>query len=169
MTKSALFWVEQEGQSKPQWQVVPDLVYGQVLKRYRRRRVVRVEYVMQWGVFAELKARLQALSLSGRLNTAFVERVNLTLRQSISLLVRRTWGTAQTPSSLIKLHLAWWQGYYHFVRPHQSLRIAYEASIPRQEGQLVRRYRSRTPAMAGGLANHRWTVRELLSCPLPVG
>jgi IS1 family transposase len=159
-------WVEQEGKRKPQWQVSPDLLYGQVIKRYRRRHVVSVEYVMQWGVLAELKAKLKALGLSGRLNTAFVERVNLTIRQCVSLLTRRTWGTAQTAGGL-RLHLAWWQGYYHFVRPHMSLRIEYTQPIPRQGGQLAKRYRSRTPAMAAGLTRHRWTVRELLSFPLP--
>jgi len=161
-------WVEQEGKRKSQWQVSPDLLYGQVIKRYQRRRVVSVEYVMQWGVLTDLKGRLKALGLSGRLNTAFVERVNLTIRQSVSLLIRRTWGTAQTAGGL-KLHLAWWQGYYHFVRPHLSLRVEYTQPIPRQGGQLARRYRSRTPAMAVGLSHHRWTVKELLSYPLPVG
>jgi len=159
-------WVEQEGKRKPQWQVSPDLQYGQVIKRCRRRRVVRVKYVMQWGVLADLKARLKALGLSGRLKTAFVERVNLTIRQCVSLLTRRTWRTAQTAGGL-RLHLAWWQGYYHFVRPHLSLRTEYEQPIPRKGGQLARRYRSRTPAMAAGLTRHRWTVRELLSFPLP--
>ena len=52
----------------------------QVKKCYRRRRVVRVKYRMQWGVLARLKERLKGLGLSGKLNTAFVERVNLTLR-----------------------------------------------------------------------------------------
>jgi hypothetical protein len=36
---------------------------------------VSIEYRMQWGRFENLKARLQALGLSGKLNTAFVERV----------------------------------------------------------------------------------------------
>ena len=161
-------WVMQEGKRKPQWQVSPGLLYGQVIKRYRRRRVVRVEHVMQWGVLAELKTRLKALGLSGRLNTAFVERVNLTIRQGVSMLIRRTWGTAQTEGGL-KLRLAWWQGYYHFIRPHLSLRMAYVQPIPRKGGQLAKRYRSRTPAMAAGLTDHRWTAKEFLSHPLPVG
>ena len=44
---------------------------------------------------------LKTLGLSGRLNTAFVERVNLAIRQGVSLLVRRTWGTAQTTCQAI--------------------------------------------------------------------
>ncbi len=35
-------------------------------------------------------------------------------------------------------------------------------------GKLVaQRYRQRTPAMAAGRTNRRWTAREVLSCPLP--
>jgi hypothetical protein len=37
-----------------------------------------------------LKARLLTIGLSGRINTSFVERVNLTIRQGVSFLVRRT-------------------------------------------------------------------------------
>ena len=119
-------------------------------------------------MLAELKTRLKALGLSGRLNTAFVERVNLTIRQGVSMLIRRTWGTAQTEGGL-KLRLAWWQGYYHFIRPHLSLRVEYVQPIPRKGGQLAKRYRSRTPAMAAGLTDHRWTAKEFLSHPLPMG
>jgi len=106
------------------------------------------------------------LGLSGRLNTAFVARVNLTIRQGVALLVRRTWGTAQTAGAL-RRHLLWWQGYYHFVHPHQALRQEYAQPLPRQGRQRAQRYRERTPAMAAGLTAHRWTVQEFLSFPVP--
>ncbi len=35
------------------------------------------------------------VGLNGRLNTAFVERVNLTIRRGVAALTRRTWSTAQ--------------------------------------------------------------------------
>ena len=57
--------------------MVPALIYGQVKKTYRRRKVVRVTHVMRCGTVAAFRATLCALGLSGRLNTAFVERVNL--------------------------------------------------------------------------------------------
>jgi hypothetical protein len=38
---------------------------------------------------------LQGLGLSGKLTTAFVVWANLTLRQSVAALIRRTWSTAQ--------------------------------------------------------------------------
>jgi IS1 family transposase len=62
------------------WQVAETLLYGQVQKLYRRRRLVRVRYHMRCGALGDLRGALQALGLSGRLNTAFVERVHLTLR-----------------------------------------------------------------------------------------
>jgi len=95
-----------------------------------------------------------------------VECMNLTIRQGVSLLVRRTWGTAQTAGAL-RLHLLWWQGYYHFVRPHEALRQEYPQPLPRQGRQRAKCYRERTPAMAAGLADHRWTVQEFLSFPVP--
>src|SRR5262249_53733801 len=96
------------------------LIYGQVQKRYRRRRLVRVRQVLRWGTREALQVALQGLGLSGKLNTAFVERVNLTLRQSVAALIRRTWSTMHEAPYLL-LHLDWWRAYYHFVRPPRVL------------------------------------------------
>ena len=68
------------GRKVRQWQVAAGLIYGQVKKSYRRRRLVRVTHVMRLGTEPALKLALQGLGLSGRLNTAFIERVNLTIR-----------------------------------------------------------------------------------------
>ena len=148
------------------WQVEAGLIYGQVKKSYQRRKLVRVTHVMRLGTEAALKAALQGLGLSGRLNTAFIERVNLTVRHGIAALARRTWATAQQSPHLLA-HLEWWRAYYPFVRPHQSLRVA--LMQPRERGgkKVAQRYRQRTPAMAAGRTNRRWTAREVLSSPLP--
>jgi hypothetical protein len=142
------------------------LLYGQVKKTYRRRWLVRVTQVMRCGTRTVLQAALTGLGLSGRLNTAFVERVNLTVRRSVAALARRTWATMQEAPQLL-LHLEWWRAYYHFVRPHASLRQALGHPIRRGGRRRPQRYRQRTPAMAAGLTRRRWTVRELLSSPLP--
>jgi hypothetical protein len=68
--------------------------------------------------------------LSGRINTSFVERLNLTIRQCVSKLTRRTWGPARYTPELME-HLEWWRSYYHFVRPHESLAV--ELSKPFHE------------------------------------
>src|SRR5215813_11680251 len=58
------------------WQVEAGLIYGQVKKSYRGRKLVSVTHVMRLGTEAALKVALQGLGYSGRLNTAFIERVN---------------------------------------------------------------------------------------------
>src|SRR6266566_1974702 len=82
------------------WRVAAGLIYGQVKKSYRRRKLVRVTHVMRLGTEAALKASLQRMGLSGRLNTAFIERVNLTVRHGVAALARRTWATSQQSPDL---------------------------------------------------------------------
>jgi transposase InsO family protein len=149
------------------WQVAAGLIYGQVKKCYRRRKLVRVTHVMRLGTEDALKAALQRLGFSGRLNTAYIERVNLTVRHGIAALARRTWATAQQSSCLLA-HLEWWRAYYHFVRPHESLRVGLKQPRERGGKRLAQRYRPRTPAMAAGRTHRRWTASEVLSYPLPV-
>jgi IS1 family transposase len=131
------------------WQVDPALLHGQVCTRYRHRRLVRIRYRMASGTRRVLQAALRRQSWSGKIQTAFVERLNLTVRQSVAALTRRTWATAHTVPGLSR-QVEWWRGYYHFVRPHRSLR---------------QRGRARTPAMAAGLTAERWSARELLGYP----
>ncbi len=47
------------------------------------------------------------MGFSGRLNTAFIERVNLTVRHGVAALARRTWATAK-PAPQLLAHLEWW-------------------------------------------------------------
>src|SRR5258708_19891468 len=69
------------------------------------------------------RSRGLGLGLSGRLNTAFIEQVNLTVRPGVAALARRTWATAKPAPQLLS-HLDWGRAYYHFLRPHGSLRVA---------------------------------------------
>jgi hypothetical protein len=158
--------VGRRGREVLRWQVAAGLIYGQVKKCYLRRKLVRVTSVMRLGTEEALKAGLQGMGFSGRLNTAFIERVNLTVRHGVAALARRTWATAQQSPQLLA-NLEWWRVYYHFVRPHAALRVA--LLQPRERGgkRLAQRYRQRTPAMAAGRTNRRWNVREVLAYPLP--
>jgi IS1 family transposase len=158
-------WVAGGGRQVRRWQTAAGLIYGQVKKRYRGRRLVRILYLMRCGTREALRGTLRGLGLSGKLNTAFVERVNLTLRQNVAALIRRSWSTMQEAPQLL-LHLEWWRGYYHFVRPHESLRQALASPLERGGKRQPQRYRQRTPAMAAGLTGRRWTVRDLLTLPL---
>ena len=157
-------WEQPEG-SKPVWVLLSDFIYGQVIKHQRRRRTVEVERRMQVGEEKAYRERLKAAGLSGRINTSFIERLNLTIRQNVSKLTRRTWGPTYYASELME-HLEWWRSYYHFVRYHESLEVKLAQPIERKGKRQPQRYRRRTPAMAAGLATRRWTVKELLSYPL---
>ena len=87
--------VVRRGRKALRWRVAAGLICGQVKESYRRRKLVRVTHVMRLGTEAALQATLQELGLSGRLNTACIERVNLTVRPGVAALARRTWATVQ--------------------------------------------------------------------------
>jgi IS1 family transposase len=101
-------WQQPEGARKPVWVIASAFLYAQLKKIHRRRRLVRLERHMLWGELSQLKDGLKALGLSGRINTAFIERLNLTLRQGVSFLARRTWGIAQSTPEL-EVALEWWR------------------------------------------------------------
>ncbi len=82
------------------------------------------------------KLALLRLGFSGRLNTAFIERVNLTVRHGISALARRV--RRPILNSLHTCSPIWSGGepIIIFVRPHASLRVA--LAQPRErEGKLA--------------------------------
>ena len=158
-------WVEIAGLQTYHWQVRAGLLYGQLIKHYCRRRLVRVERRALLGSLDQLAAALRALGESGTIQTAFVERLNLTVRQAITALTRRIWGIAQSSAELM-FHLEWWRAYYHFVRPHTSLSEPLAEPWLCGGKRLPQRRRPRTPAQAIGFTDHRWTIVELLSYPL---
>src|SRR6266566_2757523 len=90
--------------------------------------------------------RLQGMGLSGRLNTAFIERVNLTVRHGVAALARRTWATSKPVPHLLA-HMEWWRAYDHVVRPHASLRVAFVQPRERGGKLVAQRYRQRTEAV----------------------
>ena len=121
---------------------------------------------MRCGTREQLRAALQELGLSGRLTTAFVERLNLTVRQSVAVLIRRTWSTMQSAPQLL-VPLEWWRAYYHFVRPHTSLRVRLGRPLDRGGKRQPQRYYKRTPAMAAGLTDRVRSLREVLLFRVP--
>jgi len=93
------FWQLLPGHRKPTWVVHPDLLYGQ-LKKFRVYR--KLKYVVTVGLCGTrqaLRDRLQSLGYSGTINTAYIERFNLTLRQMVAPLTRKTWSLAQSPGT----------------------------------------------------------------------
>jgi len=62
---------------------------------------------MRLGTENALTVALQGLGFSGRLNTAIIPRVKLTVRHGVAALARRTRATAQQSPQLLA-HLEWW-------------------------------------------------------------
>ena len=121
------------------------LLYGQMVKRRGKRKHDGQSFVirrMKIGKWRDLVERLRSLDLTGTIQTAIIERLNLTIRHGVASLRRRTWAKAHSNEALY-LHVQWWRSYYHFSREHESLRI-------RAPGAR-RRYSPRTPAMAAGM------------------
>jgi len=149
-------WIQEPRRRKLTWIVDPRLLYGQMKKLRTRYRVNRVITAGLCGQRSVIQAALQTLGYSGTIQTSYIERFNLTLRQMIAALTRKTWALAQSRAAL-QTHLMWGLAYYHFIRPHSSLNLGY--SVPKAQ-------RERTPAMAAGLTDHRWSTREFLRVPL---
>jgi hypothetical protein len=81
-------WVQLAEGGKSVWTILTDFAYAEVIKQQRRFRLVKVEHRHIWGLAADYVARLKAAGLSGNINTSFVERASLTLRQCVSKLTR---------------------------------------------------------------------------------
>lgn len=145
----------------------PDLLYAQVVKHRAGGRVVTVTSQVVFGEAAAIQARLAASPTSTTINTSFVERDNLSLRQHNRRLTRETNGFSKELTWLEKqLWLA--LAYYHLVLPHESLAAELLAPEPTRGSGSARRWCPITPAMAAGMTDHVWTTAELLSYRVPV-
>jgi transposase-like protein len=138
---------------RPRLLVEPGLLIGQVIKRYRGRRVVGVTRRVARGSSEAIAAVLARTGTGTGINTAYIERLNATFRGRWTPLVRR--GRALVREAGVPAGM-WLVGCaYNFCWEHDSLRVAAPASSGRQ-------WAGRTPAMAAGLTDHRWELREVL-------
>jgi IS1 family transposase len=149
---------------KPRWMPLPGLLYAQVVKQYRRKRVVGVKHRVVFGTMAAI---MQVLATCGwKINTAMVERLNLDIRQRVAAIGRRVNTICQGEEGL-QHQLALFQVYHNFVLPHASLRQPLPVPEPTHGSGSARLWRPCTPAMAAGLADHVWTLREVLLYRVP--
>ena len=149
---------------KPRWLPRPGLLYAPVIKTVRRRRLVRVSHRV---IFGTLVAMEQVLAAHGwHLNTAFVERLNLTIRQHVAAVGRRV-STLCKGENGLRQQLALPQVYYNFCLPHTSLRQPLALPEPTKGIGSAKTWRPCTPAMAAGLTDHVWTLREVLLFRVP--
>jgi IS1 family transposase/transposase-like protein len=149
---------------KPRWMPLPALLYAQVVKTMRRRRIVVVKHRVVCGTKAAVE---QVLAACGwQINTACVERLNLSLRQRVAAMRRRSATSCKGEDGLGQ-QLALFQAYHNFVLPHASLRQPFAEPVPTHGTGSAKVWRPCTPAMAAGLTDHVWSLRDVLLFRVP--
>jgi len=140
--------------------MVPDQVppagmnYATVEKRREKGRVVEIVTRVVFGTMAAVQAVLTKSKVSRRINISFLERQNATDRHHNARKVRKTY----TFSKDWRVHeaMTYFTMYsYNFCWVVRTLKECND------EGH----WRQRTPAMAAGLADHVWTMREWITMP----
>ena len=122
-------------------------LYGQVIKKRRKDRVVKVQRKARTGAARRWGEFWRTSEDSRKLNTSYIERLNLTIRQGSAYLHRRTLSHARRVERL-EDHLELSRCHYNFLRPHRALKFGRE---------------TRTPAMQAGLATKRLTFRDVFT------
>jgi IS1 family transposase len=149
---------------KPRWMPLPELLYAQIVKSYRRRRIVGVTHRVVFGTRLAIE---QVLARCGwTINTAFVERLNLDIRQRVAAIGRRVNTLCQGEAGL-RDQLALFQVYHNFVLPHASLRQALLIPALTNGRGSAKLWRPCTPAMAAGVTDHVWSLTEVLLYRVP--
>jgi hypothetical protein len=143
---------------------LPHLLYAQVLKTVRRRRLVRVSHPV---VFGTLEAINEVLARHGwQINTAFVERLNLDFRQHVAAIGRRV-NTRCKHEAGLRQQVVLFQTYHNFCLPHASLRQPLALPEPTNGSGSAKQWRPYTPAMAASLTDRVWSLREVLMFCVP--
>jgi hypothetical protein len=106
--------------------------------------------------------------ISGRRSDTSTDchRFNLSLRQHVAAIGRRTSTLCKGEAGLLQ-QLALYHVYYNFVLPHASLRLPLTESITTNGTGSAKEWRPCTPAMAAGLTDHIWSLKEVLLYRLP--
>jgi hypothetical protein len=138
----------------PPRQAPPDLTYATVHKEREKGRVVSIALAVVLGTWQAVAAALGRSDASRTINTSFVERHHLTDRHRNARKARKTYRFSKDR----RAHeaMTYFTMYsYNFGWPVRTLRR-------RDDGGA---WRKRTPAMAAGLADHVWSLKEWLTFP----
>ena len=145
---------------KPLPKLVPleNLKYVKVLKKKVKNIIVET---IQRIIFGDPKEIFEILGADsdGFIGTSYVERINLTIRTSLSRFIRKGMNFSKTKRKHTRA-LDLFQAWYNFIKPHKSLRLKIESEI--------KKWFQRTPAMAEGITDHVWSLKELLTFRVPV-
>jgi hypothetical protein len=132
----------------------PKLTYATVEKRRRLGRVVEILVHLIFGTVAALTRALRLSKVSQQVNVSFLERHNATDRHRNARKVRKTY----TFSKDWQVH----ESMTYFTIYSYNFCWAVRTLNERDEHGRVRQ---RSPAMAAGLADHVWTMREWITMP----
>jgi hypothetical protein len=138
----------------PGRQAPAELKYATVHKERQKGRVVAIITAVVLGTWAAVAGALERSKASRTINTSFLERHHLTDRHHNARKSRKTyrfskdWRMHEAMTYLTMYS-------YNFCWPVRTLREK------AQDG----RYRPRTPAMAAGLTDHVWSLKEWLTLP----
>jgi hypothetical protein len=128
--------------------------YLQIVKQRRKRRLVKVKQRVVRGKAEDFPSLTQ--------NTSYIERFNLTLRQRVSYLQRKTLGYCKNRTNF--KWVMWINLFnYNYRQFHKSLRV----EISETPQKFQKRYRHQTPAMRMGLTTTQLTWRDLILSPIP--
>jgi IS1 family transposase len=143
------------GRPKKPIKVLPEqLKYATVHKERKNGRVVKVTTRVVFGTLAAVLAALALSLVSGVVNTVFIERHNGSDRNRNRRKVRKT--CCFSKDWEVHEAMTYFTMYsYNFCWPVRTLRV--------QVGE--KEYQQRTPAMAAGLTDHIWTIREWATYP----
>jgi transposase-like protein len=136
-----------------------DLAIVQVVKQRQEGRLT-IERRMVQGTQALVARLVEASQGGGGINTAYIERLNATFRQRLASLARRTRALVRQPETL-QLGAYVLGCMYNLCTYHESLRQPFYLA------KGGRRWLRRTPAIAAGLTDHCWTVKELFNFRVP--
>lgn len=129
--------------------------YLQIVKQRFKRRLVTVKKCFVNGTETDFP--------KGTQNTSFIERFNLTVRQHVSYLTRKTLGYCKKRNNF--KHILWINLYnYNYIKFHKSLQV----KISKNPQKFKKNYRHYTPAMKMNLTPTALTWRYLLTAPIPI-
>ncbi len=127
--------------------------YLQIVKQRRKRRLVTVKKRIVKGKETDFGNKTQ--------NTSYIERFNLTLRQKVSYLQRKTLGYCKNQKNCERV--LWINLFdYNYRQFHKSLR----QDLTSESQKFKRRYQHLTPAMKMGLTTTQLQWRDLILAPI---
>jgi IS1 family transposase len=138
------------GRGRTALQAWPEILIATVIKHTKKRRVIEITRRVTQGTLERAQELLTQSKGGTVLNTAFIERLNATFRERLATLTRRCRHAAHRLEALeTGMYLI--GCVYNFCIVHDEL------SSSKHVGSAC------TPAMAAGLTNRVWNVKDVLT------